>query len=175
MTFLKPGVLSLCLVLSLFFVSGCLVAPLKQQDITPGGSRVLHRHPEIVAVNASVKPPCEVQIQMLQHAIIDGINQSGLFARATDGGRADYQLDVSLVSIQWPTTGFTMSSKVEMVWKLTRVQDGQTVFQDTIVSEYRENLFNTFLGAARSYAVMRGAIRANVQAGIERLGGKSDL
>ena len=170
MTCLKHRVLWLFLLSGAFFVSGCIVAPLKKQDITPSGSLILHRHSQIVAVSSSVRQSCEVQIQILQGAIIDGINQSGLFAQAVDGGQADYQLDVSLVSIQWPTTGFTMSSKVEMVWKLARVQDGKAVFQDTISSEYSENMFNTFLGSARSYAVMRGAIRNNVQEGIERLG-----
>ena len=170
MTCLKHRVLWLFLLSGAFFVSGCIVAPLKKQDITPSGSLILHRHSQIVAVSSSVRQSCEVQIQILQGAIIDGINQSGLFAQAVDGGQADYQLDVSLVSIQWPTTGFTMSSKVEMVWNLTRVRDGKAVFQDAMLSEYSENVFNTLLGSARSYAVMRGAIRNNVQEGIERLG-----
>lgn len=157
-------------VLIAFFVSGCIVAPLKMQDITPSGSHLLHHHSQTVAVSSRVRQPCEVQTNILQNAIIDVINQTGLFVQATTRGRADYQLDVSLVSIQWPTTGFSMSSKVEMFWNLTRAQDGKSMFQDKIVSEYSENMFNTFLGEARSYAVMRGAIKENIQAGIDRLG-----
>jgi len=173
-TFVKHSVLSLFLVSTALFVSGCIVAPLKKQDITPSRSHVLHRHSQIVTVNPSIWQPSEVQTTILQNAIIDGINQSGLFGQATNGGRADFQLDVSLVSILWPTRGFNMSSRAEVIWKLTRVQDGKSVFQDTIFSEYNENMFKTFLGAARSYSVMRGAIRKNVQEGIDRLG-KIDL
>ncbi len=147
-----------------------MVAPLQKQDITPGGSHPGRRHSQTVAVYSRVCQPSQVPTQLLQDALVDSINQSGLFARAAGGGRADYRLDVSLVSVQWPTTGATMSSKAEMLWKLTRPPTGKVVFQETLRADYSETMFNTLLGSARSHAVMRGAIRNNVQQGIARLG-----
>ncbi len=170
----KSKIFSPFLVFSSLLVSGCLVAPLKKQDLTPSGTHILHHHSQSVAVSSRVIQYCEVQPHILQNAIVDGINQAGLFICAADAGRAGYRLDVSLVSIQWPTTGFTMSSKVNMVWKLTRTHDGKVVFHDAIASDCSENMFGTVLGAARSYAAMRGAIRKNVREGLERLG-KIDL
>ena len=158
--------------LTVLLLTGCVAAPIKRADITPTNFNVGRIHPQNIVVSTSFKcSPVEndFNTQMLRAAIVDGINSSGLFRQAASGGQADYQLDVSMLSLQQPDSGFTMRSSVEMLWTLTQVQDAKEVFRADVVSEYSQNAFNTFWGSIRWYNVMRGAIKKNVQEGIERL------
>lgn len=163
---------------ALILLVGC-ASPIAKKEIAPKALTAMHKHPGTVLVNANgggkfsdwALVGYNVENAPLQEAIAESITSSGLFSQAVSVGNADYQLDVLLVLIKQPAAqGFTFKSGTRMLWTLTRLQDHKQVFQDEIVTEDRKTVGDYFVAVTRSRAAVTGAIRKNIQEGIERIG-----
>jgi hypothetical protein len=164
------------MLLSAMLFMGC-ASPVTKDGIMPTSFNIVNRSPKVVVVTArggektSLEKLSRADDELLQEVIIESIKKSGLFSMAIKSGTADYKLDaVMLVVIQPSIIGpYALKGRVRMLWKLTRVQDGEPVFQDVIDTEHSTTIGEAFNGYTRLRKATEGAIRKNIQQAIERI------
>jgi hypothetical protein len=84
------------------------------------------------------------------------------------GGTGNYSLQVSLVSVDQPLIGFSLTVRISARWVLSDAT-GRVVFDDFIRSEHTATVKDAFAAVARLRLANEGAARENIRLGIERL------
>ncbi|MDJ0388061.1 hypothetical protein QMO56_08035 [Roseomonas sp. E05] len=80
-----------------------------------------------------------------------------------------YRLDAELLRINQPFAGFDMEVSAEVRYRLVRLRDNATVFDQTITRPYVANWSSAFVGVERLKLANEGAIRENIGAFIAAL------
>ena len=85
------------------------------------------------------------------------------------GGRADYVLQVTLVSLDQPAIGGDFTVKMEAAWRLLRADSGAVVWREAIRSSSTRSMGETFAAATRVRLATEGAARNNIKEGLARI------
>jgi len=77
---------------------------------------------------------------------------------------APFRLEVFLIELKQPVSGFTTIVDSVMRYKLTRSSDDRVVYDDIITASYRATMDDAFYGVQRLKLANEGSIRANIEA-----------
>jgi hypothetical protein len=77
---------------------------------------------------------------------------------------APFRLEMFLVELKQPSSGYTTIVTSVMRYKLTRSADDQVLYDDVITASYKVTVFDVFYGGHRLQVATEGAIRANIAA-----------
>lgn len=102
-------------------------------------------------------------------ALVDSINRSKTFSKVIQGNGADYLLNVTIVSMDQPSFGFSFTVKMETVWTLTKA-DGGVIWKGAVKSEHTATTKDAFAGVERLKLANEGAARNNISLGLAKIG-----
>lgn len=103
-----------------------------------------------------------------QQALEATLKKAGVFSKITEGMDADYSLNVFIFDVEF-TGVFELTFKLESIWKLTHVGTGKVIMYKSIISSNTVTVGDAFVGVTRYRIVREGAVRKNIQSGIESL------
>ncbi len=157
-------------------LTGC-ASPITHETLVPAAPAIKKQHPQSVAVTAggggetSAAGKSNITDAELQRAVAKAISQSKVFSQVVEGKSGDYVLNVNVFNLQQPSMGFSFTVHVEMGWTLTRADSGAIVWRESIKSQHTTGAGEAFAGVERLRLATEGAIRANIQQGLEKLSG----
>jgi hypothetical protein len=103
----------------------------------------------------------------LEEALRLSLSQRGFLC--TSDVAAPFRLEVFLLELQQPATGYTMIVTSAMRYKLTRRSDDQAVYDDIITASYKATMGDAFSGVHRLKLANEGSIRANIAVFLQHL------
>jgi len=155
-------------------IAGCATAS-KPENMVPvtaiAGARHQASASVVVAGGQQTDSLGKSQIsnEAFQQAIVQSIEKNKTFASVVKGAGGDYQLAVTVVSMDQPSFGFSFTVKMEAAWSLKKA-DGTVVLQETIRSEGTAGATEAFAGVERLRLANEYAARNNIAAGLEKIG-----
>ena len=102
-------------------------------------------------------------------ALLQSIEQSGLFAHARKYGSAEYLLQAFIARINQPLFGTSMTVSMEVNYYLTRTERKQVVWQKAVSSTYTAPFGEAFVAATRLQLANEGAARKNIEQAIHEI------
>ena len=111
----------------------------------------------------------QISNEAFQQAIVKSIEKNKTFSSVVKGAGGDYQLAVTVVSMDQPSFGFSFTVKMEAAWSLKKA-DGTVVMQETVKSEGTAGATDAFSGVERLRLANEAAARANIASGLEKIG-----
>jgi len=103
----------------------------------------------------------------LRQAVQDALQQYGLLQ--TDGARARFRLNVSLVRLSHPGAGLDLTVNSQVRYTLTRADLGVVLFNEVVKASYTATMGDEFVAFLRARVAKEGSIRANIAAFLDRL------
>lgn len=143
--------------------------------MVPSNVQVVNHHSNTVATTVSggekTNPlwTSEISSDSYKHALDQTLLDSKLFSNVREGSDSEYQLTVRLNKAKQPMVGLGMTVRLAADWTLTYTNTGETVWQETIESEYTAKLTEHLIGIERLRKANEGAVRENIRIGLERL------
>lgn len=99
-----------------------------------------------------------------QLAIVESIKKSRLFLDiAENTSEASYILYASIIDVEQPTMGFSMTVSIEVAWSLSRVEDKKPVWRSSHQSTYTASAGAAFAGVTRLRLATEGAAKENIE------------
>ena len=170
---------ALLAVIGVFIVAGMTggcASPAKSEGMTPKALKIERKHPYSVRIKVGGGRPTNAAIDASQisneafaQAIAEAIAQNKLFSEVTRGERADYLLNVEILSIEQPVFGLNMTVRMEAAWELIRADTGKPVLRESIVSSHTATTGDAFAGVARCRLATEGAARKNIEQGLAKI------
>jgi hypothetical protein len=160
-------------------LAGC-ASPTTYEGMVPTTFETARQHQKSASVGvtggqeteATGKP--QISNATFTQALVESITKSKVFSRVVQDKGVDYQLTVTLFSMEQPSFGLSFTVKMEAGWTLKRVDTGATVWQKAIRSEYTASTSEAFAAVVRLRLATEGAARQNISQGISEIS-KLDL
>jgi hypothetical protein len=111
----------------------------------------------------------QISNDAFRQAIAASIEQSKTFSAVVQGKGGDYQLGVTVISMDQPSFGLSFTVKMEAAWSLKKA-DGTPVWQDSIKSEGTATTGDAFAGVERLRIANEKAAQANIAAALGKIG-----
>ena len=151
---------------------GC-VTPIQSQAIVPATRPATRSFPGSVAVtvtgNINTPNTKLLEAATFRTALLEGIRRSQLFRSGLVDSGGDYQLDVNVLSIEWPGPGLAMKTTFTSRWKLMRKDSGDVVCDEIIRTVHIAPLSEAFDGVARAKRSVEGAASGVIADGLKAL------
>jgi len=155
-------------------LGGC-ATPTTYEGMIPTAFRTAKKHPQTVGISvnggketdSTGKP--QISDATFTQALTESIVKSQTFSKVIQGGGADYLLTVTLFGMEQPSFGLSFTVKLEAGWTLKRAGNGQTVWQESIKSEFTATTSDAFAAVTRLRLATEGAARNNISAGLARI------
>jgi hypothetical protein len=148
-------------------MTGCAVAPSTPAAMTPDTVVTAKQSPKTASVTATGGKGVATDAAMAD-AVTAAIEKHKTFSKVIQGAGADYQLSVTLMSLDMPSFGASFTCKAEMAWALKRA-DGSAAWQEVIRSEGTAGAGEAFVGAERAKMAIERSIRENIGKGLSAL------
>jgi len=158
---------------SALVIAGC-ASPSKPEGMVPANA-IAGQHAKTASVvvaggsETSSLGKSQISNEAFQQAIAMSIEKNKTFSSVVKGAGGDYQLAVTVVSMDQPSFGFSFTVKMEAAWSLKKA-DGTVVMQESIKSEGTAGATEAFAGAERLRLANEYAARANIAAALEKIG-----
>lgn len=159
-------------------LSGCATQA-QYAAMVPSNLQVVNHYPDSVATfvtgGETTNPlwTSEISSTGYKQALDVALHESELFSAVRSGTGSDYRLEVRLEKAKQPMVGLGMTVNLTSEWTVTRSSDNQTVWRDTVLSEYTAKFTDHLIGYERLRKANEGAVRENIRAGLERLSAAS--
>ncbi|MCD4677728.1 MAG: hypothetical protein K8S18_17285 [Desulfobacula sp.] len=151
------------------FLSGCASVP-KSTGMTADQFNIQKKHSKSVCIYViGGGESFLIANAEFQKAIKASILQSNLFSAVIHGENTDYRLDVFLGDQKQTYFGLNMATEMEVIWNLSKVKTGKTVWQKSVKSSYTATTDDAFVGATRFRLSTERAARENIKIGIKLL------
>jgi len=143
--------------------------------MVPSNVQLVNHHANTVSTTVSggekTNPlwTSEISSDSYKHALDQTLLDSKLFSNVREGSSGEYQLTVRLNKAKQPMVGLGMTVRLSADWVLTYTNNGETVWQETIESEYTAKLTEHLIGIERLRKANEGAVRENIRIGLQRL------
>lgn len=160
------GLAGLLLCASALF-GGCAVSPSTPSAMTPDTIATAKQSPKTVSVAATGGKGVATDAAMAD-ALAASIEKNKTFSKVIKGAGADYQLTVTLMSLDLPPFGMSFTCKTEMAWSLKRA-DGGAMWQEVIKSEGTAGAGEAFVGTERAKMAIERSIKENIAQGLARI------
>ena len=154
-------------------IAGCATAS-KPEAMVPT-TAIAGQHAKTTSVvvaggsDTSAMGKSQISNEAFQQAIAMSIEKNKTFSSVVKGAGGDYQLAVTVVSMDQPSFGLSFTVKMEAAWSLKKA-DGTVVLQESIKSEGTAGVSDAFAGVERLRLANEYAARANIAAGLEKIG-----
>ena len=165
---------SFCVLFLVASLTGCATQA-QHTAMVASDVQLVNHHANTVATSVSggekTNPlwTSEISSEGYKQALDQSLRESDLFSGISQGSGSDYQLTVQLAKAKQPMIGLGMTVRLAAEWQLSRTSDGQTVWRETIDSEYTAQFTDAVLGYERLRKANEGAVRENIRKGMERL------
>ena len=164
---------ALCVAAAL--LGGCAITPSTTASLVPTTTLDASgtKHAQSVTVAVGGVSSHEVAKRHLSddtvaEALVAAIDKNKSFSRVVKGAGANYQLNVNLLTADYPAMGLNFTVKTEMTWSLKRA-DGTAVWQESIRSEGLATTSDAFAGAERVRLAAERAVRENINQGLIKI------
>ncbi len=111
----------------------------------------------------------KVSDEDLAQAISDSLKATGLFRGVVSVDQSDYILNATIVSIDQPVMGFTMSVGIEIIWSITPRGQTKPVWEKSVSSREQKTTGDAFAGVKRLQLATEAATKANIQKALTEL------
>ena len=158
---------------SVVVIAGC-ASPSKPEGMVPVAA-IAGQHAQTTGVvvaggsETSALGKSQISNEAFQQAIVMSIEKNKTFSSVVKGSAGDYQLAVTVISMDQPSFGFSFTVKMEAAWSLKKA-DGTVVMQESIKSEGTAGATEAFAGVERLRLANEYAARANIAAALEKIG-----
>jgi len=155
-------------------MSGC-ASPATSGGMMPKALKIEKRYPYSVKIKVvggratGAMDASQISNESFAQAIADSITQSKLFSEVTQSQRADYLLNVEIISVEQPVLGLNMTVRMEVGWELIKAEAGKPLLRESIVSSYTATAGDAFAGVTRCKLATEGAARKNIEQGITKI------
>lgn len=154
-------------------LTGCAIAPSTPASLVPATVEAGTRHNQTVSVNVSGvsahgTAKSHLSDATVAEALASAIEKNKSFSQVIKGAGANLQLNVTLISADYPAMGLNFTVKYEMTWVLKR-QDGSTAWQESIRSEGSATTSDAFAGVERVRLAAERSMSANIAQGLGKL------
>lgn len=105
----------------------------------------------------------------LKAALEASIAKSGLFKTVVQGKDGDYELTVSVTSLDKPLFGGAFTVTLETGWSLVKVSDKSIAMRKAIKSSHTATMSDSFVGVTRLRLALEGAVRNNIAEGLQAI------
>lgn len=170
----RNTLLSLSLVTVAAVMSGC-ATPATYEGMVPGDYDTARKHTKSVNVQVgggqqtSSMGKSQISDEAFSKALVEAITKSQTFSQVVQGKGGDYQLLVSIISMEQPTFGMNFTVKMEAGWTLKNVATGQVVWQEAIKSQHTATTSDAFVGTTRLRLANEGAAKNNIKQGLAKI------
>ena len=144
--------------------------------MVPVSMGTVTKHGESISLNVSggsetsTAGRSQIDNKDFASALAQAIQQAGLFTSIFPAGpTAAFHLEVTIVSLQQPMFGFSMTATVEISWSLTRTSDHAVIWQKSITSSHTAKTGEAFAGVTRLRLATEVAARNNIQDAITQM------
>ena len=103
----------------------------------------------------------------LKAAIEDSIAQNAVFKHIVQGTGGDYELTVSVASLDKPIFGASFTVNFEAGWTLTKLSDRSIVYRKAIISSHTATMGDAFVAVTRLRLAVEGAVKNNIAQGLK--------
>lgn len=162
--------------LTALFAGGCATPAKSTAMVVAPVLEPEKRHEGSVDINVSggskttATSASQISSENFAAALSESIGKSGLFSSvAPVGGKGDYHLEVTIVRVDQPVMGFSMTVTIETTWNLSRKSDGEVLWRKGIQSTYTAPLGASLAGVTRLRLANEGAARENIQDAIAQM------
>ncbi len=129
-----------------------------------------HPHSLVVRVEGGgVEGSSYISNLEFKKAIEQSILDAKVFSSISQGTKANYQLDAFLGDVKFPTFGATMVAQLEVVWNLSKIESGKTVWQEVVRTSSSASGDDAISGHTRATIATVRAAKENVQKGVQLL------
>jgi hypothetical protein len=152
------------------FEYGCAA---NANKMVPAKFEVTNKHPYTVKVQGHVagidSRNSLISDAALTEALAESILKSGVFKGTVQGEGADCSLSVVVLQCDRPAVGLDFNIKIETAWTLAKQGQAEIVWSGTISNTYKASLTKAYLANERLQKATEGAVRDNIQKGIEHI------
>ena len=85
------------------------------------------------------------------------------------GSNGAYALEAKIINVEQPTFGLNLTAVTNIQYTLTRVEDSNEIFSETIEAPYTAQFTDSLVGHARLKLANEGSVRNNIAQLIEKL------
>ena len=155
--------------------TGCTAVAAKPEAMTVQIRLPIHKSPSTVAVavmggrDTSAMWTSQIADVDFAQALLQSVEQSGLFVQAPKDGSAKYLLQAFIVKINQPMIGLSMTVSMEVDYALARTEPKQVLWQKAVSSTYTAPLSEAFVGVTRLRLANEGAARENIEQAIQEM------
>lgn len=159
-------------------VSGCASSAGKE-GMLARNIQIAHQHDRSVAVTTAGGAPTTVMDSSniadadFKTAIETSITQSQVFKSVVQGKAADYELVVTIVTLDKPIFGLTFTVNLEATWVLVKQSDRSVALRKSIRSSHTATFDDAAMGVTRLRLAVEGAARKNIEQGLQEIGALS--
>ena len=111
----------------------------------------------------------QVTREALAQAVEESLVAAKVFSQLVELDQAVYRLDVVHDDFSQPPAGFNLTVDMHVLWSLSRVDTGETVWQQLIRSKYTAQWYEAYLYQVRLRRATEGAARANIREALVQL------
>lgn len=105
-----------------------------------------------------------------QSAIVESIHQTGLFSQVIETAtNSSYTLRATIVDIEQPVMGFSMTVNLEVAWSLSHSDAAKPIWQQSHHSTYTAAAGEAFAGVTRLRLATEGAARENISWALDEI------
>ena len=134
------------------------------------------KHDRSVAVNTAggaatgAMDSSNIEDADFKAAIEESIVANQVFKRVVAGKNADYELLVTIVSLDKPLMGLDMTVNLEATWVLVRQSDRSVALKKSIQTTHTATFSDASMGMTRLRLAVEGAARKNIEQGLAEIG-----
>jgi hypothetical protein len=157
-------------------MTGGCSSPAKSEGMTPKALTVEKAYPYSVRIKVAGGRPThgateasQISNEAFAQAVTTTIAQNKLFSQVIQGERADYLLNVDILSVEQPALGLNMTVRMEAAWELVKADTGKPVLRESIVSSYTATVGDAFAAVTRCRLATEGAARKNIEEGLTKI------
>ncbi len=155
--------------------SGC-ASPANSAAMVPNDIKIEKTHPYSVKIEVrggratnAMTDASQISNEAFAKAIADAVIKSRLFTGATQAQSGNYLLRVEILSVEQPTFGLNMTTRLEAVWELVNTGTKQPALRESIVSSHTATTGDSIVGVTRCRLATEGAARKNIEQGLSKI------
>lgn len=155
-------------------LTGC-ASPANREAMTVVGLQLGQKHDASVSVKTSGGSETSgmegsfISDADLKAAIESSIAQNSVFKQVVQGDGGNYELLVSVITLDRPLFGASFTVNLEAAWTLTKASDRSIVYRKALRSSHTATMGDAFAAVSRLRLAIEGAAKKNIEQGLQEI------
>jgi methionine-rich copper-binding protein CopC len=155
-------------------LAGC-AAPAHKENMSAAPAAAVKKLPYSVRVETrggsetGVMDSSNVSNADLKAALEASIAKSGLFKTVMQGKDGEYELTVTVTSLDKPIFGGAFTVTLETGWSLVKTSDKSVAMRKAVKSSHTASFSDSIVGVTRLRLALEGAVRNNITEGLQAI------